>query len=229
MKSTVKERLIDFITYLGISKREFEGRCGLSSRYVSNISVSVGADKLRTISAIFPELNTEWLLTGEGEMLKSTPPPFISSTLPAPVVGDLLLPEDMRKPVLPAEVAYRPDINIYDYIRANAAKLERSRVIVLDLPIDMWHTVRDDSLLPDAKRGDTIALSAYPKGMEDPIPGALHAVDTLSNGIIVRKLLRTEDGYRAIAPNREIYPDMIIPDKNIITIFRIVFLGRVSL
>ena len=76
MKSTVKERLIAFISYLGMSKNAFENACGLSTRYVSNISASVSPDKLKRISLKFPELNVEWLLTGQGEMLRkihSTP------------------------------------------------------------------------------------------------------------------------------------------------------------
>jgi hypothetical protein len=70
MKSTVKERLIAFINYLGMSKNAFENACGLSTRYVSNISASVSPDKLKQISLKFPELNIEWLLTGQGDMLR---------------------------------------------------------------------------------------------------------------------------------------------------------------
>ena len=72
MESTVKERLIAFINYLGMSKNAFENACGLSTRYVSNISASVSPDKLKQISLKFPELNVEWLLTGQGDMLRET-------------------------------------------------------------------------------------------------------------------------------------------------------------
>lgn len=68
--TTVQERLLEFIEYLGISKNKFEQLCGLSSRYVSNISVSIQPDKVKKISLKYPELNPGWLLTGEGEMLK---------------------------------------------------------------------------------------------------------------------------------------------------------------
>lgn len=70
MEETVKDRLISFIEYLGLSKNRFEEICGLSKRYVSNISVSIQPDKIKKISLNFPELNTGWLLTGEGDMLK---------------------------------------------------------------------------------------------------------------------------------------------------------------
>ena len=67
---SVKQRIIDFIKYIGISQRAFEKAIGLSNGYINNISVSIGHDKLLRISQHFPELNTEWLMTGEGQMLK---------------------------------------------------------------------------------------------------------------------------------------------------------------
>lgn len=71
MDSTVKQRLIHFIEYKGLSKNKFEELCGLSKRYVSNISVSIQPDKAKKISLMFPELNMGWVLSGEGEMINS--------------------------------------------------------------------------------------------------------------------------------------------------------------
>lgn len=70
MGTTVKERLIQYINHKGLSKNKFETICGFGSRYVSNISVSIPPDKIKIISLNFPDLNTGWLLTGEGEMLR---------------------------------------------------------------------------------------------------------------------------------------------------------------
>lgn len=69
MEDSVKARLIRFIDSKGLSKNKFEEICGLSKRYVSNISVSIQPDKVKKISLMFPDLNTGWLLTGDGEML----------------------------------------------------------------------------------------------------------------------------------------------------------------
>lgn len=74
MDATVKERIITFIKYRGISKNKFETMCGLSRRYVSNISQSISPDVSKKISLTFPELNMGWVLTGEGEMLNSEAP-----------------------------------------------------------------------------------------------------------------------------------------------------------
>ena len=70
---TVKDRILQFIGEKGISKSEFERRSGLSNGYVNNLKANIGADKLEHILFAFEDLNRVWLLTGEGEMLKSSP------------------------------------------------------------------------------------------------------------------------------------------------------------
>ena len=52
----VKERLIEFIKYKGLSLSKFEKYVGLSNGYVYNISKGIGSDKLQRILAKFPEL-----------------------------------------------------------------------------------------------------------------------------------------------------------------------------
>lgn len=75
---SVRERLIEFIKYLKIGQGAFEKKVGLSNGYVNNIRKSIQPDKLQRISLQFPELNTGWLMTGEGQMLKTND----SDTLP---------------------------------------------------------------------------------------------------------------------------------------------------
>ena len=69
---TIKERLIFFIKHLNIGQGKFEAQCGLANGYVNNIRRSVTPDKLQQIARQYPELNTGWLMTGEGEMLKDS-------------------------------------------------------------------------------------------------------------------------------------------------------------
>ena len=64
----VKERLVRYIKSHGISQRAFEKTVGLSNGYVNNIRKSIQPDKIQRIALFFPDLNTGWLLTGEGEM-----------------------------------------------------------------------------------------------------------------------------------------------------------------
>ncbi|MDD3479988.1 MAG: hypothetical protein PHI42_06350 [Paludibacteraceae bacterium] len=69
METTVKQRLIEFLTYKKIGQKKFAETCGLSSGYVNAIRKSIQPDKINRIAMQFPDLNTGWLLTGNGEML----------------------------------------------------------------------------------------------------------------------------------------------------------------
>ena len=70
-ESPVKERLKRFLAYKRIGQNRFGAMCGLSANFVNGIAVSIQPKSLDKISAVFPELNTVWLLTGEGEMIKA--------------------------------------------------------------------------------------------------------------------------------------------------------------
>lgn len=65
----IKGRFLEFINYKGLSKRKFQESIGVSNSYIQNISNGIGADVLQRIKAAYPELNTDWLLDGTGEML----------------------------------------------------------------------------------------------------------------------------------------------------------------
>lgn len=68
---TIKDRIKIFIKYKNIGQGRFEVNCGLSNGYINNISKGIGVDKMQRILCAYPELNQVWLMTGEGEMLKT--------------------------------------------------------------------------------------------------------------------------------------------------------------
>jgi len=69
--TTTKSRLIDFLSYLGMGQNAFEKKVGISNGYINNVKNSIGSEIISKISAAYPELDTSWLLSGEGEMLKT--------------------------------------------------------------------------------------------------------------------------------------------------------------
>lgn len=249
MKSAVKERLIAFINYLGMSKNAFENACGLSTRYVSNISASVSPDKLKQISLKFPELNVEWLLTGQGDMLRealSTPTftgditvtgnhnshighgnTYINNTGDNDDATYIEVEEVERAPILSATLARAPQVDVLEAVSEKADELEKAPVGVFNAPVSVWYRVQDESLAPKYEVGDLLALWAYPKGEEDPIPGKMYGINTSTNGLIVRRLFPQEDGgYIAKAANREEFPDYRIKPGNVVQIYKIMLMVR---
>ena len=69
MDTNVKDRLMLFIKSQGVSVNRFEKMCGFSTGYVANMRKSLQPDKIKSIVQNFPDLNTGWLMTGEGQML----------------------------------------------------------------------------------------------------------------------------------------------------------------
>lgn len=69
---TVKQRLTNYIKFKKISTRSFCRSIGVSETYVSSMRNSIQPDKLVKITMNYPDLNTGWLLTGEGDMLRTS-------------------------------------------------------------------------------------------------------------------------------------------------------------
>lgn len=68
---SVKERLKEYLKFKHLSMRQFSQIIGVSPSYVNNINKSIQPDKVNSITIHFPDLNTGWLLTGEGLMLNN--------------------------------------------------------------------------------------------------------------------------------------------------------------
>lgn len=66
-----KKRILEFINHIDVGQASFERKAGISNGYVNNLKGSIGSSIINKISAAYPELNIDWLLTGEGSMLKT--------------------------------------------------------------------------------------------------------------------------------------------------------------
>jgi hypothetical protein len=71
-KSPIKQRILLFADSLGISKRDFYKIIDVSRGTLESNS-SITEEILAKVLANFGELSPLWLLTGEGNMLKSSP------------------------------------------------------------------------------------------------------------------------------------------------------------
>lgn len=67
----LKDRLQAFARSKGLSDRAFEIECGLSNGFMNKASENTRRTSLDRVSTAFPDLNVNWVLTGEGRMLLS--------------------------------------------------------------------------------------------------------------------------------------------------------------
>lgn len=76
MENSVIERVKECIEIKGMSAREFAKsigfNCSTLNNYITGRRVTVGVDLIQKIVQTFKEINSEWLLTGNGNMIKAS-------------------------------------------------------------------------------------------------------------------------------------------------------------
>jgi hypothetical protein len=68
------ERIFKYIGYKGISVNEFSKTIDVSNGYFAKqkgANANIGSQIIEKIVNNYPELNTDWLITGNGDMLRS--------------------------------------------------------------------------------------------------------------------------------------------------------------
>lgn len=70
----IKERVLQLVEYKGFSKEGFFAKIGMSSANFRGDArkTPLNSSAIENILAEIPEINLEWLITGQGEMLRST-------------------------------------------------------------------------------------------------------------------------------------------------------------
>lgn len=183
METTIKERIVQFLKYKNLGQGKFEKAVGLSNGYISNLKSSPTADKLLMIISAYPELNKNWLLTGEGDMLNNNSD---QSALPEEVEST----EVEEVPVLSVELARKPDTDIVQYIHANKDTVEHGSIDAYFPSYDILFRSMNDGMSPYISKGDIMALRKVPK--DAIIENEVYLIDTPS-GCYVRRVVMDGD------------------------------------
>lgn len=230
METSINKRISYLRKFLNFkSGRSFAEQIGISSTTFNDIErgSKPNYSTLEKIMRTFPNISAEWLLTGEGDILKQeTPKKEMTSNY---VIGTATNIENSIgnfAPIVPSTLARNPQLDILEFLNDENNITEVSSIQVHNAPISLWYRIQDNSLYPNYQKGDMIALWSYPQGEENPIPGKLYVVDTYSNGMIARILLKQGEDFLARAINSEEYPDFIIKRSDIIRIYKQILMVR---
>ena len=221
-----KDRLVYFIKYMNLTTKSFEQTIGVSNSYIANLRKRMGDDVLnRTLSA-FPQLNREWLLTGEGKMLNfevyaGTPHAimFSDNVIQRDEQADAVEAEVEEIPVIPMKIYQKPNLDVVEYVENK--EVNTSPVVNQFPEFELWYKVFGDAMCPEYKSGDMLALLSYPVGKEVILNHRDYVVNTISNGLILCKLSRDGDKLTCEYYNKDYSNDTIYMD-DVIRIFRIV-------
>jgi phage repressor protein C with HTH and peptisase S24 domain len=198
----VGERLKEFLKYLDISQGKFEANVKLANGYVNNLKDNIRSNTLAKISAVYPELNTAWLLTGEGEMLLNNE-------------SSQNMPPDMI-PLLPIS-AQAGRLN--DFIVSVKDK-DCERIISPIRGIDFAITVSGDSMLPEYPNGSQVLIKKINEKAFIEW-GRVYVLDTC-NGVVVKRVFPSEkEGHvKCVSTNTE-YPSFDVESNDIYGIYRV--------
>lgn len=68
--SQIRQNLLTFLNYRQESKSDFYKKSNLSNGFIDKLGDRLSIKSQSKISKAYPELNINWLLTGEGTMIK---------------------------------------------------------------------------------------------------------------------------------------------------------------
>lgn len=182
--NTVKDRTLEFIKFKGLTMKAFEQRCDLSTGYVTSMRKGYGSEKLNNVLTAFPELNREWLLYGEGDMLSSS-----SSAQPQPSVKNERVADDevYKVPLVPIS-ALGGSLNDFN---TTVCRDDCETVISPIKDIDMAIKISGDSMEPEYPSGSTVLIK---KINEHAFLewGKVYVLSTC-NGTVIKRLMPTDD------------------------------------
>lgn len=209
--NSVKKRLIEFLKTKRISQTEFTRALGVSQTYIGAMRKSIPAEKVKRITELYPDLNRDWLLYGEGPML-------------VPEHGERqLMPEDEFETLLLPLTAFAGGLQMYSQgVGLADCTVIKSPVRGVDFAIP----IKGDSMEPRFHEGSTLLI----KRINDKafIPwGHTMVIDT-ENGVLVKNIYppKEEDSLAGVpyviakSFNPE-YPPIEIPTSSIYGLYRI--------
>lgn len=203
MKTTVKERIMEFIHNSNMSIREFEKRCGLSNGYIKSLKESPTVSRMSMIIRAFPELNPEWLQFGEGDMLlPNDEKPVFSYTNGKPYYS---VDFEMGYDELINDQTNHPDFLI-DFKPYNKC--------------DLWCNARGDSMNPTISSGDIIALKEI-KDTRCIISNEIYAIVTTNGLRTIKRIVDKGDRY-TLVPDNKSYPEQDIDKSIILRLFLVI-------
>lgn len=236
---SIKERVKKFIEHKNLAVSRFEEICGLSNGYIASMRRGFGQGKLSNVLRAFPDLNREWLLYGEGEMINDAS--TITSSVQE-IIGDINIPtevvevieaevvekvkEEESVPIIPAEVANVATVDVRKYIEDNIDELKRFHFGKRAKVSSGVECVFDNSMAPTFIPSDQVFIS-FIDDISTIIDGDIHYIQLEHRPTMLRKVKIEGDKLRLIAENPN-YGDIVVAHNNIVNIASVVCMVRTS-
>lgn len=184
--SILKQRILQYLDYKGITKYKFYQDTGVSNGVLSQ-SNELSGKNIEKILSYYRDLSPEWLHTGKGSMLKTETTELVKTE----VVEDLT--EQIKvSSMVPVDLVRAQNVRIWDFI-------ERHKDMYKTIPDmlipnhDLTHEVRSNALSPAIEKGDYLFLQHLDLSTDSIVNGHIYFIDTKPNGIVIKKVF-IDDG-----------------------------------
>ena len=211
-EETMKQRLIRLLKVKHMTQTEFARHLGVSATYIGAMRKSMPKDRLKVVFELFPDLNRDWLLYGEGEMLN----PIDN--------GAIDLSDGYVVPLLPTE-ACAGTLQFW----SQGVQLRDCEKVVSPVPgADFGIRVYGDSMEPEFHSGSILFIKRINENAFIPWGNPM-VIDT-ENGVLVKVVYpsgQTTDRHgnrceyieaRSYNPS---YPPIQIPTECIYGLYRV--------
>lgn len=215
--SDIGKKIKEYFSEIGMSQQEAANILGVQQAAISNQlnGRPFGKNSAARWSKAFG-FRKNWLMTGEG--------PMFDTTIEREREYELEIHPELDHandiPIIPARLFRAPEINIFEYVR-NSSSVEKLPPVPHFLKHDLFGTSPGDAMAPIIKRGDLMALRRMPKDAVI-MNGDIYVVDTISNGMFVRRLTINEDKIICTSENPESFPTFEITMDDVYNVFRVV-------
>lgn len=203
----VKERLLEFLKAEGITNSEFTRKMGLSPAYIASMRKSMPPEKVEKLMNLYPQINRDWLIYGDGEMYRD----FNDENINPHRLDRHLVP------LIPAQ-AHAGSFEMYaEGVELNDCKKIYSPYSGSQFAIQ----VIGDSMEPEIKSGSVLFIEKI--NDQAFIPWGNPMVLATENGSLVKMLFPSSKGndYLEARSYNEKYPPFEIPTSSIYGIYRI--------
>jgi len=202
----IKTRILDFIAFKDVSKYFFTNEIGVNKSYL-NQGNDVGSGVLEKIAEKFPELSIEWLVTGNGSMIKGD----LEQVMNEPIVS-------YNKSKQPKEIPLIPYEAMAGKALGDSWVVKKSDVIdYYTIPsfhnADFLIPIKGDSMQPLCHSGDIVACEINSK--KDFIQwNQAYVIDT-TQGILFKRIVKaaSPDKWILRSDNKE-YDDIEVDVEN---------------
>ena len=222
-----------------VTKVELAKKLGVSSNLLHTWEKR-DSPNIKKIKAALPEISSDWLLTGQGEMLETPHTEQVEEQKPTDIdaITDVVSEEvveaikevakeeakvefiaEVSVPMVSEDVSVAPNIDLKAYVEDNGDEMEQFNVADLLRHVKVGERITSSSMSPDLNNGDFVFLRFIDK--DTMISGKIYYLELKGLPRMARLVKFEGDMLRLKASNPK-YDDIVIERDRVKNVARIV-------